>query len=115
ASFEVKAESPDSSAIIFEPTNFFVDRNKAIDPFGPYSGHTSKIFGMFGSRSFSFDNGNSMLVDVNAFEENITITSILSFNVSSVFYGMKSTHYTSFKVKRSLMLLPKETMEPRIL
>lgn len=116
ASFDVKAQSPDSSAIVFEPTDFFVDGNKAIDPFGPYAGNTSLILSLFGSKSTSFNSGNSMLVGINAFKNNITITSILSFDVSSTFMGLKSAgHRSTFKVKRSLMLLPDQTMKPRIL
>lgn len=116
ASFDIKAESPDSAAIVFEPTGFFVDGNKKIDPFGPYSGYSSKISQIFGSKSYSFDSGNSMLVDVKAFKQNITITSILSFNKTSSFLGMKSSgsRPLTFKVRRSLLLLPEETMAPRI-
>lgn len=112
ASFNIKAVTPDSNSVVFNVTDFFVSGDKDIDPFGPYSSGGS----IFGSSSYSYDSRNSMLAGIMAFENNVTVSSILSFNVTSRFFGFVSEkdRPATFLVKRSLVLLPEETMQPRV-
>ncbi|MCW9706895.1 zinc-dependent metalloprotease [Fodinibius salsisoli] len=113
ASFDIKAESPDSSALVFNATKFFVNGNKAIDPFGPYGGND----GMFESTSSTYKNSRSLLSDVTAYEDNITVSSYLSFDVSRKFAGtisIENDRPATFLMKRSLILLPDEPARPRI-
>lgn len=68
--------SPDSSAVVFEMTPFFVGDNKRMTPFDDVS--------MLGrvTRSEVFKPANSYALGVKAFEDNVSITSVLSYTYS---------------------------------
>jgi len=110
--FRIKAETPDSSGLVFDATKIFVSGNKNLDPFGPYAGANS----IFSNQSPTFINRRSTLADIKAYKHNITVTSYLSFDVTSTFLGfeIERNRPATFLMKRSLVLLPKHTMQPRI-
>lgn len=107
AAFKVIAGSPDGKALVFEPTSFFVNGHRSTEPFKPVSG----LYG----RSTSFKSDKSLLADVDAFSDNITISSLLSYGVTSSFFGFTSEEdrAATIAVKRTLMLLPEVPMRPR--
>lgn len=111
-SFDIEAVTPDSSAIVFNATDIFINDRNRIDPFGPYSGISS----MFGSKEIKFKKNKSQLADVAAFEDNVTITSYLSYGISSSFLGFQteSERPATYRMKHTLVLLPEKVMRPRI-
>jgi hypothetical protein len=108
ASFKIIGIPADSSALLFDATNFFVSGKRELDPFTPAGG--------LYSRTSAYKNENSLLGEVMAFEDNISITSHLSYEVTSTFFGFvyEENKPATAVMKRSLMLLPDSTMRPRI-
>ena len=108
-SFKIKAISPDSTAYVFDATKFFVDGKKNMDPFLPASG-------LFTSRKSTYKNENSQLCDIFSYKDNISVTSYLSYEVTSTIMGMvyEDKLPATALMKRSLVLLPEEKMRPRI-
>lgn len=108
AAFKVIAGSPDGKALVFEPTSFFINGHRSTDPFKP-------VTGLYG-RSSSFKSEKSLLNDINAFSDNITISSLLSYSVTSSFFGFVSEEdrAATIEVKRTLMLLPEVPARPRL-
>src|SRR5699024_2877618 len=111
-SFEIEAVTPDSSAVVFDATGIFVTDREATDPFGPFGGVSS----LFSSREPSFNKNRSHLADIQAYEDNITVTSYLSYEVSSSFLGFQTEKErpATYLMRHTLVLLPEETMRPRI-
>lgn len=108
AAFKVLAGSPDGKSLVFEPTSFFVNGHRSTDPFRAVSG----LYG----RSSNFKSDKSLLNDIDAFSDNITISSLLSYGVTSSFFGFTSEEdrAATIAVKRTLMLLPTIPMRPRL-
>lgn len=108
ASFKILAVSPDSNAVVFDATSFFVNGNAAIDPFAPVGG--------LNGRRATYKSETSMLDDIMAFDNNVAVTSYLSFAVTSTFFGFttEEDRPATILVKRSLMLLPEHPMRARI-
>ncbi len=108
SAFEIKAVSPDSSAVVFDATDFFVDGREEVDPFEP-------VGGLY-TRTHTFNKSRSLLGDIMVFEDNVSITSHLSYEVNSYFFGMMYEEKVpaSAIMKRSLMLLPENEMRPRL-
>lgn len=111
-SFEIEAESPDEDAYVFDATQIFVSGREELSPFGPNTGVPS----MFSGFSSNFKPNLSQLLDVNAFEDNVSITSYLSYGISSTFLGfvVENDRPATFRVKHSIMVLPDEKMRPRL-
>lgn len=111
-SFNIEAVTPDSAALVFDATDIFVNGRASIDPFGPYAGVSS----LFSSKKPTFKKSRSQLIDVVAFEDNVTITSYLSYEISSSFLGFQTERErpATYRMKYTLVLLPDRTMRPRI-
>lgn len=107
ASFKILAVSPDSSSVVFDATSFFVSGNTEMDAFMP-------VGGLY-SRKTSYKSDNSLLGDVMAYEDNVSITSYLSYGVTSTFFGFyyEEDRPSTVLIKRSLVLLPEDPMRPR--
>jgi hypothetical protein len=110
-SFEIEAVTPDSSALVFNATDIFLSGNDKMDPFGPYSG----VSLLFGAQKQNFKKGLSTLVDVDAYSNNVTVTSYLSFGITSTFLGfqVEKDRPATYQVKHTLVLLPDDLMRPR--
>jgi len=110
-SFEIEAVTPDSSALVFDATDIFLSGNDKMDPFGPYSGVSS----LFGGQKQNFKKGLSTLIDVDAYDNNVTVTSYLSFGITSTFLGfqVEKDRPATYQVKHTLVLLPDEQERPR--
>lgn len=112
--FPIKCWNNDKSAVIFDVTNFFISDMPTIDPFDPFGANT--YFGWM-QRITSFKPERSFIGDIKAFKDNVSISSHLSYEVSMRALGM--FEYQTDKpftavLKRSLILLPKHPMRPRI-
>lgn len=108
-SFKILAVSPDSQSVVFDPTAFFVSGNAEMDPFMPLGG--------FYSRRTAFKPENSLLDDIMAYDDNISITSYLSFGITRAFWGIfliDDDRPATILMKRSLVLLPEQPMRPRL-
>lgn len=112
ASFPVKCKAPDGSSV-FEATSFFVNGAPAMRPHDPYGINS---FGGFLSTTVNYVAGCSLLSGVEAFADNVSVLSSLSFTLTTRFGGYlinKDMPYTAL-ARRSLMLLPREVMMPRL-
>ena len=113
--FPVKCWNNDKSAVVFDVTDFLVSDLYEIDPFDPYSAST---YGGWIQRITNFKKDRSFIGDIMAFEDNVSISSHLSFGVTMRALGMfeyQTDKPFSALVKRSLILLPEKPMQPRIL
>lgn len=111
-SFKIDAETPDSTAYVFDASKIFLSGSDELNPFGPYSG----VPALFSSQSSSFKPDLSLLLNVDAYEDNVSIMSYLSYEISSTFLGftVDTDRPATFKVKHSIFLLPEDKMRPRI-
>ena len=73
--FKISVYTPDSSAVVFDVTDFFVGDNKLMTPFDKYSANLS--WGM--KRSEIFQKDKSSLGEIKAFPDNVLIRSNLSY------------------------------------
>ena len=112
ASFPVKCKAPDGSSV-FEATSFFVSGDPAMRPHDPYGINS---FGGFLATTVKYVAGSSLLSGVEAFADNVSVLSSLSFTLTTRFGGYLVQQDTPFTAlaRRSLMLLPRETMRPRL-
>ena len=72
--------------------------------------------GGLNGRKTSYKGENSLLGDIMAYEDNISVTSFLSFEVTSTFFGflVESNRPSTIVMKRTLVLLPDSPMRPRL-
>lgn len=114
ASFPIIAPSPDSTALLFEATSFFVKDDPKLNPLDPNA--YNAIEG-YVKRTGTFSSSNSMISGMAAFDDNFSVTGCLSYQVKSALLGIFAADeeaYLTAHVKRTFMLLPDEPMRPRI-
>lgn len=109
-SYGIKAFTPDSSAVVIDITALFTTHVKAFDFFGD---------GMMGGLlkvTPAFKKEASYLDEIKAFEDNLSVKSVLSYGVSMGMLTLKVLEDFPFTatVTRSFLLLPEEKMTPRI-
>ena len=118
--WEVEAWTEDSTAVVFDMTDFFVSDNKRLDPFDPNGKKT-----MYGAcaRRAAFQRDLSFVEGVKAFEDNFSVTSSLSYFQDILYMGvvaMAVQEPVRVEVTRSFLLLPEEPVmharlaDPRI-
>ncbi len=103
--------SPDSSAVVFEMTPFFVGDNKRMSPFDDVA-----LIGNV-KRTEMFKPGNSFVSGVKAFKDNVSITSVLSYTYTlSTASGVMLDQDAPFSAEmtRSIILLKKVPYRPRL-
>ena len=108
---KIQAWSPDSSAVVFDMTDVFLEHDKTMSPFSEYAAYSSY------KREEKFKKALSFITDVKAFEDNVSVTSSMSYT-----YTMKGKKgvvlwedkpFTA-ELTRSIILLPEETYHPRM-
>lgn len=109
---KIDAYSPDSSAIVFKMTEFFLEDNKEMSPFDRQS-----LYNMAGyKRSESFQKDRSFLGEVKSFEDNVTIKSHLSYTYTLTTAdgkdAAKDVPFTAI-LTRSIVLLKEKPYRPR--
>lgn len=114
--FKPEAYNPDSTAVVIDVTNLFLEDNKDLTPFDPwglYSGSNVQ-------RNTSFEKSKSHLGEIKSFSDNVVVKSYLSYTVDVMVTSGKMTAALEYKrpftalMTRSLILLPEEQMRPRI-
>lgn len=101
--------SPDSSAVVFEMTSLFTGNNDRLSPLAK-GGAGVNITGSFNAKG-------SFLAEMKAFDDNVTIKSYMSYTVSADLMKLillKKDEPMTFKVTRTILLLPEQKMRPRI-
>ena len=111
--FDISAYNNDSTAVVFDVTDFFVSDNKLMSPFDKYSVNTS------GGRKrlTSFQSNKSFIDSFKAFEDNISVRSCLNYTYSLTGgkgKDIKDEPLTA-KVTRSIILLDTIPYRPRLM
>jgi hypothetical protein len=108
SSFKIMAYSADSSSVVFNATDFFVSGNSAMAPFSP-------VGGLSGRRT-AYKAETSLLNDIMAYDDNVSISSYLSYGITSTFWGFvtEQDRPATILMKRSIVLLPETPSRPRL-
>lgn len=111
--YKVLAYNADSSAVVFETTEFFAGDNKQLDVIDPYGANT---YGGYLNRQSTFQSDKSFLEGIKAFKDNVAIRSVLSYKCT-IIYGRSYIEYEkplTILATRSIILLPETPARPRI-
>lgn len=112
----VAAYNADSTAVVFNVTDLFLEHDKTMSPFAevaaPYSDDLTY------QRTESFKKDLSYIADIKAFEDNVSVTSSLSYTYTMT---RRSDQWTLAKdrpftaeLTRSIILLPEKAYHPRM-
>lgn len=114
--FKIEAWTPDSSAVIIDLTSFLLSDNEQLDPFSPFSIATA---GGKQQIDKNFNRDKSMITGIKAFEDNVSIQTLLSYmagtrgqNPQQQGGGIAKRPFTAL-MTRSIVLLPEIPMQPR--
>lgn len=107
-SYKIQAYNPDSTAAVIDVTGLFLRENDLLPLF------ESEVDGLSVNARYNMK-AESFLSEMKAFDDNLTIKTTMSFDVS-LKYLMFSVYQNnvSLLATRSLLLLPEEKMRPRI-
>ena len=103
--FDIKAMSPDSTGTLIDVSKFFCSDIKELSPFRESMGVLDALLGGK-PLSGSFQSSSSAIIGVKAFPLNINVKSRMAYKTDGRPFLAVMT--------RSLVLLPKEPMRPRI-
>lgn len=108
-SYKIHCHNNDSTAVLIDMTSMFEGNYEKLSPLSGKEGMveiTSK-----------FNKNGSIIDEIKAFDDNVSIKSYLSFSVSAKMLGLfivKQNEPLTVKVTRTILLLPEEKMHPRI-
>ena len=104
---KIEAWNKDSTAVVIDMTAMFLSDYKPFSFLGNYG-----ILNVTGN----YKGNNSMLGEIKAFDDNVSIKSTLSYDVSIkfLFFTFVENEPVTAKVTRSILLLPEKKMTPRI-
>ena len=108
-SFKIYCYTNDSSAFLVDMTSLFTGNVEKLAPIAN-SGGTVEI-------TAAFNSSGSILDDIKAFDDNVTVKSYLSYSVTAKMLGillLKRNEPLTVKATRTLLLLPEEKMHPRV-
>ena len=105
--YKVLAFSPDSSAVVFDMTALFTGGEASLSPVSEGSYPLTYMS--------SINRTLCSLGDIKAFEDNVSIKSSLSYNVSAKLLTrmLYDKRPLTIKATRTLLLLPEDRMRPR--
>ena len=105
--FKILAYSPDSTAVVVNMSDFFMDGEKRLSPIPPMS-EALQI-------TASLNQKLSSVQSVKVFEDNLSIVSELVYKYTLKRNNIKQFRdkWLTIKVTRSILLLPEEKMFPR--
>lgn len=112
AAFKIAAYNRDSTAVVFEVTDFFAGDNKLLTPFDKYSANLGKGR----KRSEVFQSSKSYVDTVKSFGDNLSVRSCLSYTYSisgGKGPAVNDEPFTAM-VTRSVILLDSVPYRPRI-
>ncbi|WP_026756015.1 zinc-dependent metalloprotease [Sediminibacter sp. Hel_I_10] len=102
--FDIEAFSPDSTAVVVDVTKFYDSDVKAISGLSSRLRSTYKVKNLDASRSF--------ITSMKSFPQNIEVVQDLTYNASEP-PSTESAETISLQMNQSMVLLPKEPMQPR--
>lgn len=111
--YNVKAYAPDS-AVVIDVTNIFLDDVKQLRPFDKSGGSS---MGGLGTRSVKFQKDLAYLKGIKAFDDNVSVKSVLSYTSDIKVLGqfsLASDKPTTAEMTRTFLRIPDEPMHPRI-
>ena len=104
SNFDIKAYSPDKSAVVIDMTDFFTGNTAELNPF-PNRSSSDPV-----RVTHSFKKDLSKVMDIKAFDDNVSIKSRLAYSVSMNNTAKRIVYMTNapftVEVTRSIMLLP---------
>lgn len=104
SNFEIKAYSSDSTSVVLDMTEFFLGNTAELNPF-PNRSSSDPV-----RVSQSFKRDLSKLLDIKAFEDNVSVKSRLAYSVSMSNPSKRINYMTdapfTVEVTRSIVLLP---------
>lgn len=108
--YKIKAKSPEGNSVI-DVTDLFLSDKKEWGPFGSTAPNASY------NRSDSYNKELSYIVDAKSFEDNLSVTSSMTYNYTLTDVSgkelVKDRRLTA-ELTRSFLLLPKEVYHPRM-
>jgi hypothetical protein len=109
--FEIKAYSNDSTAVVVDVTDLFLSDEERFSPFDAHSANVSS--GM--KRSEIYNRDRSYIKDIKAFEDNAVVKCIVSYTYTLT-GGKKTIKDIPFtaEMTRSIVLLPEKPARPRL-
>ncbi|WP_176554896.1 zinc-dependent metalloprotease [Butyricimonas sp. Marseille-P3923] len=109
----VMAFTPDSSAVVVDMTQFFMDHTEYTNPFSAFNGN---IMGISGQSMQRLRPEMSKLVQVAAYDNNVAVTGDYAYLVDYSFMGTvyMRNKPVSVTADRILVMMPEEVMKPRI-
>lgn len=114
ATFPIDHESRDSSFYKVDVTSLFSSFDKRLSPVDPAG---VESFGGIVRTKLNHKSELSQIIGVEAFPTNVSVLSHDSFEESRSVLGMKASgdnETVTMVVRRSIILLPEETMKPRL-
>lgn len=107
----VKACTPDSTAFVVDVTDIFLSDDKELSPFSIYAVNAGY------ERSDAFKKNLSFVTDVRSFEDNLSVTSSVTYTYSLKDPGtgkkvLDKKNLTA-ELNRSILLLPEKIYHPR--
>lgn len=111
-SFPIEALSPDSTCVVFKPTEFFKTQYPELDLTDQHGGNS---FGGILQTELTYDSQRSTLTGIKAFKDNVSVYGIEGYTTRMSFAGMSfdESDKISIATKRSIVLLPEKEMVPR--
>lgn len=110
---KIEAYNPDSTAVVFDMTSFFVSDSKKMPALDENSLYTSSY-----KRTTSYVSENSYLSGIKAFDDNVSIKSCLSYTYSlsrpSDGRVVRKDAPLTVEMTRSIILLPEEPYKARM-
>ncbi|MEO1417102.1 MAG: zinc-dependent metalloprotease [Bacteroidota bacterium] len=105
AAFKIEAISPDSNATVINATSLYTKDIRAISPIPNYLRKRYKVKGLDTKRSF--------IESAHSYPINVEVKHSLTFSAGAA-PAQANTGTLSFLMNQSMVLLPKETMTPRM-
>lgn len=109
-SFDLFCENPSKTAFVFDVTSLFMTNYERLAPVK--SGNSGGV-----NMKVSFNSSGCALEGIKAFDDNVSIRSMMSYTVSANLMGLillKDDEPFTVSVTRSILLLPEKKMQPRI-
>ena len=111
--FEIKAYTPDSTAVVVDMTDFLLSDNETLPSFSPWSPILSMMWGSPLNKNFMRE--ESQVLKMKAFEDNVTVQSQLAFRLSAEtsYFRYCSDKPVTQIMTRNFILLPEIPARPR--
>ncbi|KIO44140.1 MULTISPECIES: zinc-dependent metalloprotease [Sanguibacteroides] len=113
--FEIKAYSPDSTAVVIDMTDFLTNENEKLDPFSPWMPILMEYW-RDARLEKEFQQAHTQIGKISAFENNVNVQTSFTYTVSinaDNWYWLYKMPYTA-TMSRTFLLLPEKPMRSRI-